>query len=361
VYQDAGTNNDYATHFDRVQQAVAYNNEYASATASAATAQTNENASANTGVANANLQIAANTAVTTRSNEASATDTANVNATSQAMQAWDGGYARDTVNNEVNAEYASAAVGAAGGVAGSIASGAASGGVAGAIGGLISGAINGATTMAQTTIAANLKSTQAETTIAYTQNKVNASNGSNSDRNAIQISANEDNTETQNDYIEGAAANSAATQMANAGRSYATDTANAARRLDTAKNAVANQIAQAELNTPVEFGAWQHGDLATSRPMGLFANVVTQTDAAINAAGDEMLRYGYTYGRQWDFDGDWNVGKYFTYWKLKDFWVSNLNVPDMYMDKLRFFLFGGVTVWRDPADIGRRTVYENYS
>lgn len=339
VYQDAGTNNDYATHFDRVQQAVAYNNEYNSAVASA-----------NTDIANANLQIAANTAITTRSNTASATDTANVNSTSQAMQAWDGGYARDTVNNQVNAEYASAAVGAAGGVAGSIASGAASGGITGAIGGLISGAINGATTMAQTTIAANLKSAQAETTIGYTQNKVNASNGSNSDRNAIQISANEDNTGTQNDYIEGSTANSAATAIANAGR-----------RLNTAQNAVTNQIAQAELNTPVEFGAWQYGDLATSRPMGLFANIVTQTDAAINAAGDEMLRYGYTYGRQWPFDGNWNIGKYFTYWKLKDFWVSDLNVPDMYMDKLRFFLFGGVTVWRDPADIGKRTVYENYS
>lgn len=361
VYQDAGTNNDYATHFDRVQQAVAYNNEYTSATASAATAQTNENANANTSIANSNLQIAANTAITTRSNTASATDTANVNSTSQALQAWDGGYARDTVNNQVNAEYASAAVGAAGGVAGSIASGAASGGIAGAIGGLISGAINGATTMAQTTIAANLKSTQAETTIGYTQNKVNASNGSNSDRNAIQISANEDNTDTQNDYIEGSTANSAATQIANASRNYATETANAGRRLNTAQNAVTNQIAQAELNTPVEFGAWQYGDLATSRPMGLFANIVTQTDAAINAAGDEMLRYGYTYGRQWDFDGNWNIGKYFTYWKLKDFWVSDLNVPDMYMDKLRFFLFGGVTVWRNPADIGKRTVYENYN
>ena len=57
--------------------------------------------------------------------------------------------------------------------------------------------------------------------------------------------------------------------------------------------------------------------------------------------------------------GNWNIGKKFTYWKLKDFWVSNLNVPDMYMDSLRFFLFGGVTVWRNPADIGKVSIYDN--
>lgn len=337
IYQNAETNNDYATHFDRLQQSIAANNAYS-----------NVVASANCLVDNADLQIAANEAVTETSNEASATDTANINSTSQALQAWDSGYARDTTNNSVNAQYASAAVGAAGGVAGSIASGARTGGLAGAIGGLIDGAINGATTMAQTTIAVNLTTTQAETTITYTQNKVDASNGSNSDRNEIQINANEENTETKNDYIEASTANTAAMQIANGGRDYS-----------TATNAIANQIAQAALNAPVEFGAWQAGDLVTSRPQGLFANVVTQTDAAISAAGDEMLRYGYMLNKYWQFDGNWNIGKHYTYWKLRDFWVNALNVPDMYMDKLRFFLFGGVTVWRNPSDIGKTTIYEN--
>jgi hypothetical protein len=95
--------------------------------------------------------------------------------------------------------------------------------------------------------------------------------------------------------------------------------------------------------------------------MALFANIVTQSKGAISCAGDEMLRYGYMLDKQWSFDGNWNVGRYFTYWKLKDFWVSNLNVPDMYMDKIRFFLFGGVTVWRNPADIGNRSIYENFN
>ena len=94
--------------------------------------------------------------------------------------------------------------------------------------------------------------------------------------------------------------------------------------------------------------------------MALFANVVTQDDHAILTAGDEFLRYGYRLDRQWDFDGDWNVGRYFTYWKLSDFWVKGLSVSDLYMDKLRFFLFGGVTVWRRPEDIGSVTIYDNF-
>ena len=109
------------------------------------------------------------------------------------------------------------------------------------------------------------------------------------------------------------------------------------------------------------YGSFANGDGAANKPIALFAHIVTQSKSAISSAGDEMLRYGYHLDKQWDFDGDWNVGKYFTYWKLRDFWVSNLNVPDMYMDKLRFFLFGGVTVWRDPSDIGKRTVYDNFN
>ena len=94
--------------------------------------------------------------------------------------------------------------------------------------------------------------------------------------------------------------------------------------------------------------------------MAIFAHVVTQSKAAIAAAGDEFARYGYTLDRQWDFNGDWNIGRYFTYWKLRDFWVYNLNVPDMYMDKIRFFLFGGVTVWRSPEFIGKINIYDNF-
>ena len=91
----------------------------------------------------------------------------------------------------------------------------------------------------------------------------------------------------------------------------------------------------------------------------MFSNVVTQDDYTIRKCGDDFLRYGYSYGAQWQFDGNWCPMKHFTYWRLTDFWVKGLQIPDMYVDKLRFFLFGGVTVWRKPEDIGHVTIYEN--
>lgn len=142
---------------------------------------------------------------------------------------------------------------------------------------------------------------------------------------------------------------------------YTTETANAGRTRNRAIQDIENDIAQAALRSPIVFGEFANGESAANKPMALFANIVTQSKAAISAAGDEFLRYGYRLDKQWDFNGNWNIGKYFTYWKLRDFWVSNLNVPDMYMDKLRFFLYGGVTIWRSPEDIGKRTIYENFN
>jgi hypothetical protein len=138
-----------------------------------------------------------------------------------------------------------------------------------------------------------------------------------------------------------------------------TETANAARARNTSQEAISNGIKQAALNAPFEYGSFADNQQATTKPIAMFANVVTQTKNAIEMAGDEFLRYGYYYGKQWEFDGNWNIGDHFTYWKLKDFWVKGLNIPDMYVDKLRFFLFGGVTVWRKPEDIGYVSIYEN--
>lgn len=455
VVLDASREYDYSTHFDRKQAVTAYTNAYDSAIASANTALANANASAATAQTNANnsaattkdiadnaaataktnadatadmiksnsdadadtlvdntaIQATANGTITSTSNAAAIDDTSLSNLLSQALQAWESGYARDNMNAQQDAMYATAAVGAAGSLASNAASGAASGAAlgpagaaAGAVGGLVSGAISGATSLIQTAIAANLTYQQAENSIYYSQAKVNETSTNNVDRTTNQNEANRSNVLTANNASIGASANSAATTkanatrnrdtmkanatrdkttantnaanaynttVANAGRTYDTDTANAqrtyntstanaGRTLDTAQQAIVNATRQAALRSPFVFGNFADGDTAVTKPIALFSNVVTQSKAAIAMAGDEFARYGYTLDMQWDFDGDWNVGRYFTYWKLRDFWVSNLNVPDLYMDKLRFFLFGGVTVWRAPEYIGRVNMYDNF-
>lgn len=402
---------DYSTHFDRKQRAIDYNTTYDDTLASAAatrdnaydsadTANTNTNlltsaakgnadAEADTLVANTAIQTSANATITNTSNAAALTDAAQSNGLSQALQAWEAGYTRATVNNEVNAEYASAAIGAAGGALNSALSGAMAGASAGpigaavgAVGGLISGAVGGATSMAQTAVAANLKSTQAEASVGLSQSKVNETSNNNNDRTNTQNSANSSNTATGNSASTGISANSAATTKGNASRTktandsaagntratargnatrdYNAASANATRDRNAARDAVTNDTKQAALRAPFVYGNFANLDSATTKPIALFANVVTQDDHAILTAGDEFLRYGYRLGRQWDFNGDWNIGRYFTYWKLSDFWVKGLSVSDLYMDKLRFFLFGGVTVWRRPEDIGNISIYDNY-
>lgn len=340
IYQNAETYNDFATHFDRAQTATAATNTLA-----------NVNESADCLIDNADLTADTNTAVTTRSNTSATTDSSITQAFNSYLVGVDNTITSSSATSTIQAADQQAALAAtAGGMSAAVgAIGALSrGDYTGALSGVANGIIGAQTTLASTAIGNALTATNASNTIIGNQQHATAANTRTSDSATNQVNTQSDIADIQNDLTTGSAANTAAMQIANGTRDY-----------NTAQSSITNQIAQASLNAPNEFAAWNYGDLATSRPMGLFANIITQTDAAISLAGDEMLRYGYMYNKQWLFDGNWNIGKHFTYWKLSDFWVRGLNVPDLYMDRLRFFLFGGVTVWRKPEDIGNVTVYDN--
>lgn len=401
VVQSANAAN-FSTYWDRQQQLTAGRNAQANANASAAAEQTNANAGASTEQANANasataaranenaaadlettnaaVRTAANTAINARSNQ-SATDDANLsNALNQAIQAWNAGYTRATTAAEIEGEQQSAAVGAAAGVIGNVASGAMSGGLLGAAAGLVSGAIGGANSMAQAGISANLSSTKAEATISNSQAQVNENNQSNTDRTSNQTSANTDNTSTTNQATTTSAENQAATMVANAtrtynaatgnaarsystatanaGRTYETAVANAARDFATVESAVENQQRGAMLGQPLTYGSAAGGETGTTRPMAVFTTVETQSPGAIAQAGDAFLRYGYELSRNIEFTG-FNVMPKFSFWQVEDMWLNSSTIPDSYMDQIRMLLFGGVTVWHDPADIGNTSIYEN--
>lgn len=340
VTQAAGTVNDYATHFDRAQQNTA-----------AANAQANQNANAALITDNATLTTTANTSSTTISNGSAGESLDNVRTYNFDAMDSDNATTNATASATIQAQEQQAAISAASaaasGVVGAIGA-AASGNIAGAVSSAVNGLIGGASTLASSSVAVHLAS--AEAGIAVQNNEYHseaATDKSSADTNTQRATATSLTT-VQNTLTTGQAANSAATTIANAARDRATVT-----------SAIANQQAQAALGEPSTFGDFQNGDYATSRPLALFSNVVTQDDYTIRKCGDDFLRYGYSYGAQWQFDGDWCPMKHFTYWRLTDFWVKGLQIPDMYVDKLRFFLFGGVTVWRKPEDIGHVTIYEN--
>lgn len=340
IIQSAGTANDYSTHYDRSQQATAADN-----------AQANQNASAALITDNAALTVTANTSSTTISNGSAGESLDNVRTYNFDAMDSDNATTNATASATIQAKEQQAAISAASaaasGVAGAIGA-AASGNIAGAVSSAVNGLIGGATTLASTSVAVHLAS--AEASIAVQNNGYHAeaaTDKSTADTNTQRATATSLTT-VQNTLTTGQAANSAATTIANATRDRA-----------TVSSAIANQQAQAAIGEPSTFGDFQNGDYATSRPLALFSNVITQDDYTIRKCGDDFLRYGYSYGAQWQFDGNWCPMKHFTYWRLSDFWVKGLQIPDMYVDKLRFFLFGGVTVWKKPEDIGHITIYQN--
>lgn len=341
VVLDPANEIDYSTYFDRKQARIDY---YAN--------WDNAYDLANTQIDNANLQIAANNATTAAANAAAQTqanttiglNTGNATGDAIAIQA--------SATSTIAANEQQGAVAAAGsainGVAGAI-TGAVTGNPAGAVSSAVNGIVGAASTIASTNIANALTQSQANITANTNYAHANASNTKTETDVDAQIGAANSITAAQNSLTSGSTANSAATQKGNADRIA-----------DAAQSAINNGRAQGGLRAPFMYGDFTSGDSATTKPIGLFAQIQTQSKAAISSAGDEFARYGYTFDKQWNFDGNWNIGKYFTYWKLRDFWVSNLNVPDMYMDRLRFFLFGGVTVWRKPEYIGNINIYDNF-
>lgn len=148
------------------------------------------------------------------------------------------------------------------------------------------------------------------------------------------------------------------TDIANNVRSYNTAVDIADRNKQTADDAIINGIKQAALEAPKEFGDFSNGDTSVTRPQGIFCNIVTQAKDIIAQTGDYFLRFGYAINRAWDFE-DFNIMPKFTYWKASDMWISGNNVPDAYLDEIRFFFLGGVCVWRRPEDIGNTSIYEN--
>lgn len=363
VVQESEVNYDYATHFNREQRVVDYQTAYNNAIASAAANKGNADESAGAITDNADTTTTTNTAKTNRSNQSEWDDyNAQAYYNDQIYQE-DNYVTYGTASSQIAANDQQATIGisagaasAAGNVVGSIASL----DPMGSVSSLASAAVGAVTTMASTAITNN--AIAANATFTQVANRVHATEANNltSSKTTNHTGAASDLTDLDNDTIETIAATNAATLMANAARTQGAENANAARTQTQAQSAIANDVAQAALGAPLQFGTFTGGDTATTKPIALFAHVITQSKSAIESAGDEFLRYGYALDKQWPFDGDWNVGRYFTYWKLRDFWVSNLNVPDLYMDRLRFFLFGGVTVWRNPDDIGRVSIYGNF-
>lgn len=149
------------------------------------------------------------------------------------------------------------------------------------------------------------------------------------------------------------------TALANNERSFTLAKGNAELVRTNAKEAIANRRAQAAMGAPLTFG--RTADAATGATTPLFCEwqILTQSEDAIATAGDAMLRYGYACDRVWEFNG-FNVMERFTYWQVADVWISSEEgVIETARTEIKMMLYNGVTVWRDPNDVGKADIHDN--
>lgn len=316
----------------------------------AANSRTSSIASANTSLQNTQLQIAASETITETNNRTAVLDTYNANELSQALQAWNSGYSRGCVSADSDAETQQAAVSVGNGVIGAIAQGVGSPTPAGIVGAVAGAVANAATTAASTAININLASTKVELGISNTQSQVSSTNSNNTLRTELSTTAATMNNDTQNETAEAVAANNANTAIANANRAY-----------NSAYNSISEGVSQGGMNAPTLYGSTAPGN-AVNRPQVIMANVKTVNGGDIAMAGDEMLRFGYTLGRNIDFE-TFNVMPHFSYWQISR---SNIvprakGVPQSAVLAIKDILSAGTTVWRCPDEIGEVDIYGNRS
>lgn len=375
VYLDAGTVNDYTTHFDRAQAETALQNAYTSATASAQTALTNGEASVDLSVANLATSVTAATNVLAESQDMETTIlnntvqvnnilTNNANLLTQTITDATNEVAAisnmNNVNTSVQSGQLSLGMGAAQGL-GQVASM----DFAGALTTAASNfqyAFNQATSMQANTANVGIAITTREEITTATKQSNSTRNTEGNQLNLINTRRKQRaertnlNTETTSQTTQNN--RSAGVNKANMQRAYDTNVANAGRARSTAQSAIANQIKQAALGAPIQGGTFANAGTASTRPLGWVFEVQTQDEGSIMAAASHFARYGYALGQYWVFK-NWQVMRNFTYWQCDDVWIIPRACTQAAATLIRSILIEGTTVWREPAIIGATDIWEN--
>ena len=81
--------------------------------------------------------------------------------------------------------------------------------------------------------------------------------------------------------------------------------------------------------------------------------------AAMNAIGEYWLRYGYQCNRFSTMPTNFMVMENFTYWKLKETYITGAACPENFKQAIRGIFEKGVTVWSNPSNIGTIDIADN--
>ena len=94
---------------------------------------------------------------------------------------------------------------------------------------------------------------------------------------------------------------------------------------------------------------------------GIQMKVRTMPDSEVRQVGDWFARYGYALDQNWDVSQSGLCPmNHFCFWKCRDIWVDDLKSSNNNALRLISSMFQrGVTVWKDPDEIGKVSVYDN--
>lgn len=203
-----------------------------------------------------------------------------------------------------------------------------------------------------------LNATATQSTIKNNAARTNQADKDNADDIKTQTDTNADLLKTTNDNN--------VTRTTSTEKNNATYTRNATVQaakddLRQKQREIAADFRSARLRKPVQYGVYAGDGVpdAISR-RGVRFNIRTQTKAAIAQAGDAMLRFGYALHRVWDMSNGLHYCKKFTFWKAEDIWINEgEGLAGNAVNIIGDIFLKGVTVWRNPDEIGKVSIYDN--
>lgn len=376
------------------------NTMYANTDRDATTLTTNTNNTANCNRSNADLTIAANTTNTNNSN-ATSSELTTINNNAADLKTTGANVASSVTANIdqiVSAAVAKNSVGSAayGNIVGATMAGVGLGFAAGGPFGATLGAALGAlgtiesakigTHYADDSAALLLEGSQATVRVVQAQNEytvgvsaaaalasTNAENTLRTNTNATNNSAFSGQTDNTNATSRTNAGNTAATMRANSDATRDTGNANAGytreisvmnakENLEAGHYAAQYALDDAKMRAPIQVTPERGNYLSQyAGNNGVQFKIKTMPNGDVRQIGDTFMRYGYALNQMWDLEKSGLCPMpHFCYWKAGDIWVDDRKSSNNLVQETMINIFmRGVTVWNNPDEIGKVSIYAN--
>lgn len=358
----------YRTAYSREQAKLEADTSLTNATASADTAKTNADNSAANMVANNAIAVAANSANTATSNNTATLGVIQSNAnlqfsTNQDIAVSSASYQADQAALAVAATNNTAEAQAS---AGAQAIGLVGSALTGNVGGVMSGLAGlGTTAVGWSCANASNSVSQSNSTLIYeatkdaNNKKTNNTQKFNTSSTSIKNEAHTTITNTNNDASTSTTANNANLTRTNAANTRNTAVANATRSHDVAIAGIQAKWNESGVAAPVQQGTRKGGEHAATRPLLVSATIETQPDGAILQTASDFARYGYALNQEWKLER-LQVMRHFTYWQCGEVWCSGEgDALEGVQLAIKNIMINGTTVWSDPDEIGKVSIYDN--